>query len=173
MTAPRDLDAIFRAGRTRRWHANAEMVDTCDHTDGHGGRVARLICALEPDASAALLRAALAHDDGEQLVGDVPGDFKAANPGFARTLDDLERSERIRLWGACPVAALDDRERQLLKLCDRLDALMWVAWHRPALLARWDWQRARGDVLAMAVSLGFHEAVWCQIAWVTSVEVSQ
>ncbi|WP_299647952.1 hypothetical protein [uncultured Jannaschia sp.] len=173
MTVPRDLDAIFRAGRTRRWHANAEMVDTCDFTDGHGGRVARLICALVPEPSAALLKAALAHDDGEQLVGDVPGDFKAANPGFARQLEDIERRERLRLWGVCPILPLSERERQLLKLCDRLDALMWVAWHRPALLARWDWQRDRGDVVAMAGALDLGPEVIQAIVRVIGGEVSR
>jgi len=63
------LNAQFRASFVRRWHTNPDLAHTVDTLAGHGGRVARIILKLWPDASPALLKWALVHDDGESVVG--------------------------------------------------------------------------------------------------------
>ena len=72
------LNTQFRASFVRRWHTNPDLAQTVDTLAGHGGRVARIILKLWPDASAALLQWALVHDDGESVVGDVPAPAKGA-----------------------------------------------------------------------------------------------
>ena len=63
-----DIQSQFRASFVRRWHTNTDLAQTVDTLAGHGGRVARIILKLWPDASTALLHWALVHDDGESVV---------------------------------------------------------------------------------------------------------
>jgi len=141
------LAAQFRAGRTRRWHANAWLADTNDRVDGHAARVARIILALHPAPTLALLAAALVHDDGENGetgIGDIPGPVRNALPAEARlALDEREANARLALWpkyGGAPARTLTGANRTWLHFADRLDALMWVAWHRPELLQSAGWR---------------------------------
>jgi len=83
------LNTQFRASFVRRWHTNPDLAQTVDTMAGHGGRVARIILKLWPDASAALLHWALVHDDGESVVGDVPAPAKGAT-----VIHEQERAAR-------------------------------------------------------------------------------
>lgn len=158
---PRDLAAIFAAGRVRRWHMNPAMSATADFIDGHQGRVARLILALDPHPTAELLAAALTHDDGEATIGDLSRPAKdALSPGEGDRLEAAEAEARRRLWGRDWCSMLQPRDRALLRLADRLDALMWADAHLPPyVLALPVWRDDAQAVRCMAAGLGVLEAV--------------
>ena len=160
IVAPHALLAVWRAGRVRRWHQSAELSATSDFLDGHAGRVARTVLALNPDARAALLAACLTHDDGEHVVGDLSTPRKSAITREAR--DALEAAEgvvRSDLWGRDYCAALAPAELVLLRLADRLDALLWVQAHCPAALNSADWRIAASAIRADAAALGFSQPI--------------
>ena len=153
---------IFRAGRCRRWHCEPVMADTDDRLDAHQGRVARLALALFP-GDQALLVAALIHDDGESVTGDIPAGVKMRLSKVA--LDEIEKMEADgirRLWHSpyirafiVPDAVMDDR----LRLCDKLDAIMWVAHHQPRLWSEGRWPLARLNVLKLAEETGVADEI--------------
>lgn len=154
-----NLQAIFEAGLVRRWHTHPRMSRHTDTLDGHQGRVARLVVALFPGASASLLRAALTHDDGESVTGDMLAPFKARMrlvvagdpPGLPWACAELEA--RAALWGDAPKGTV--AELDALDLCDRLDALMFAHWHEPAhVRADVEWQEAAAWVRGAAWKLG-------------------
>ena len=155
---------IFRAGRCRRWHRHPVMVDTDDRLDGHQGRVARLALALFPDDHDLLIMA-LTHDDGESVTGDIPNPVKNQLSQVARdAIEDMEENARLRLWGGLSGSgkATDIvRTATRLRLCDKLDAIMWVAHHHPRLLAEPGWQSDIAEVKALAAQCG---ATWEALA---------
>ena len=147
-----DLWDVFRVGRVRRWAASPDMAHVSDPVDGHGARVAKLILALHPDPSRALLIEALCHDDGEAGVGDLARPAKAADPELAVRLEKLEIANRVKLWGEVPSITADDT--RWLRLCDRLDAWMVMVSHRSDLRFRDDWKQERAALEVMADELG-------------------
>jgi len=151
-----DLLKIFRAGFVRRWHTHPDLAHTCDRIDGHSARVARIILALHPGPSRDLIRAALIHDDGESVVGDVPFptmramEMRCADGALFLAECETEAVEGI--WGACkPLGAHDIA---WLKFADRLDAYMWAAHHAPHVLGGDGWPEARAWLQAEAWGLG-------------------
>lgn len=142
-----DLRAIFRAGFVRRWHTNPDLAHTVDRIDGHSARVARIILALHPDPSLHLIRAALVHDDGESVVGDVPATFKNAS-----AMRDAEYLASVDLWGHW-MQPLGDTDRAWLKFADRLDAYMWARHHAPHVMTGDGWPEALEWLWCEAVRL--------------------
>ena len=132
-----NLRNIFRAGFVRRWHSNPDLCHTVDRIDGHSARVARIILALHPSPSVALIRAALTHDDGESVTGDMSAVCKHGNPQLLSLLARVEYIARTDLWGLDPNLVLADI--QWLKFADRLDAYMWAAHHAPHIMDRDGW----------------------------------
>ena len=132
-----NLTSIFRAGFVRRWHSDPDMCHTVDRIDGHSARVARIILALHPSPSVALIRAALTHDDGESVTGDMSAVCKYGNPQLLSLLARVEYIARTDLWGLDPNLVLADI--QWLKFADRLDAYMWAAHHAPHIMDRDGW----------------------------------
>lgn len=155
-----DLNQIFRAGRVRRWHANSDLSWTDDYVDGHQGRVARIILALCPDPSATLIAAALTHDDGEWMFGDIPAPGKAAmTPMFRHALNQAESDARQAVWGDKSPSALTEKEYAWLRLADRLDGYMWCLFTMPDVTLRAEWQDAKRGIEALAASLDCVEDV--------------
>ena len=150
------LGAIFRAGRLRRWHSHPQMVEFDDRLDAHHARVARLIMALWPDASLALIRAALTHDDGENGetgTGDIPGPVKMQMPDWMQAwLASRETQGRVALWGDEPWLTLEEQDR--LDFADLLDRLLLVGWARPELLNEPHWVKAARELDDAAAKLG-------------------
>lgn len=145
------LQAIFSAGRVRRWHKNPALSWTDDYLDGHQGRVARILLALHPKPSAALLAAALTHDDGEAGPGDMAGDDKRANPVLAGLIGDLEHAKYVELWGGPPIAdALPETDQAWLKFADSLDAYMWMMHKAPGESSGNGWPEQRGRLVDFA-----------------------
>lgn len=151
------LFLIWQATFTRRWHRNPHLADTADPIGAHQGRVALLALTLFPGRHA-LHRAAILHDMGEALTGDVPAEVKEAHPVLKAEMDRIE-ALAIEHLGLPPVD-LDDREREMLRLCDRLDALLWAHHHRPELMSRYDWQQAISDIEKLMWRLGVESSVW-------------
>lgn len=143
------IERIFHAGLTHRWHTNPHLAGTTDRLDGHQGRVARLALALFPDASRELLIAALTHDDGESVTGDIP-----ATTG--KSIDQLfaEKSSRAGIWGA-PLK-ISYRDERRLNFCDKLDAAMWMLHFAPDCADQDFWKEALIwiDVEAEALGVG-------------------
>lgn len=146
------LLTAFRAGFVRRWHCNPELSHTGDRIDGHSGRVARIILMLHPDPSVRLLKAALIHDDGESVIGDVKAPSKDANPEMALWLSEAETVARESIWGGDD--ALTDSENEWLKFADRMDAYMWANFHAPHVMGSDGWPEARERLLSQSTALG-------------------
>ena len=143
-----DIKRIFHAGLTSRWHTNPWLTHTTDRLDGHQGRVARLIIALWPDASRDLIIAALSHDDGESITGDIP-----YPRGKTTEQQNDETAARITIWQRrAPMLSSQDEAR--LRFCDRLDAAMWMLHWAPQCKDREDWQDALTWIDHEATRLG-------------------
>lgn len=154
------MSTIYRAWRAsfvRRWHSNPDMCHTVDPISGHQLRVALLALSLRPDLSRAALIHAITHDQGEVATGDLPHDAKVANPELRSIVEMVETAERTaQRWDSAP---LPDGEGELLKLCDWLDAYMWVLRHRPRLTHRKDWRDQYTTMTNRAGALGVSEEV--------------
>jgi len=148
-----DINRIFLSGLTNRWHANPWLATTTDRIDGHQGRVARLITALWPDASRDLIIAALTHDDGESVTGDIPFTTKKTE-----RQKNAEAAARVMIWGRqLPSLLTPDADR--LIFCDRLDAAMWMMHHAPECQhdRGWpeaiEWIKREANILGVEVSI--------------------
>ena len=160
------LHQAFRAGFVRRWHTNPELAHTNDRIDGHSGRVARIILMLHPSPSVELLRAALIHDDGESVVGDIPGPYKFClkNSDCWIISNDEDRAlESIWDRGADLRWIDDPSDQNWLSFADRLDAYMWAQHHAPSVLIGDGWPDARawleGQAIALGVSDHLHQTI--------------
>lgn len=128
-----DIDFMWHGGETRRYHGfRMLMEDTVGH---HSFNVCCIILKVMPDASAALLRAAIKHDVAEHIVGDMPAPSKRAAPDYH--LGGSESSNRMtfREWfgqyetktAAAHGVQLDEdltaEEAWVLKFADSLDGM--------------------------------------------------
>lgn len=142
----------WRASTVRRWHTNPDLVDTNDTDAGHQGRVALLVLSLFPDASRTLLCHAITHDQGEVAVGDISRPAKRNFPVLAE-IAAAEEAREIKEQGFS-FPDLSEREARILKLCDLLDAWLWMQRHARHLAKRADWQAQQKMFVAEAISLG-------------------
>lgn len=144
------------AGSTHRWHTNPVYCATGDRVDGHSARVAVLILQFMPDAPAALLRAAIVHDLGENAVGDIASPVKWKNPALYAAAEVLEAEALAEMGLAFP--ALPDDLAAILHLCDGLDAYLWAVTHRPDHVERRaDWAAMFARLQDRAEALGLRE----------------
>lgn len=122
------LEFMWAGGNTRRFHTVPTILtDTVGH---HSYNVACIIMYLRPQASTALLRAALKHDVAEHVLGDMPAPAKRKLPGYVNgptaesfrevfgKLEDKESSD-----AGVPVELLTSEEEWLLKFADAFDGL--------------------------------------------------
>jgi hypothetical protein len=103
----------------------------------------------------AVHRAAIIHDMGEAAVGDVPNPVKQRNPDLKTALDRIEFEELAKL--GLPEVRLSEIEEGMLKLCDKLDAILWAAHHRPQLLTHPGWQDDIAKVRSLMWRCGIGE----------------
>ncbi len=154
------MNATYRAwqaGFVRRWHTNFDLCDTVDSDAGHQGRVGVLTLKLFPNASRALIIAAITHDQGEVGPGDVSYDAKKASPAFCAMSRELEAAELKRQGLTLPDLTLD--EVHALKLCDWLDAWLWMMREKPHLALRKDWAGQLAVTVDLAERLGVADEV--------------
>ena len=150
MSAPTPTP-LWLSGRVMRWHTNPRMSSTQDRLDGHHGRVAQIIIECHPDPSVVLLRAALTHDAGEAIVGDLPADMKRQMPEVAERHALVEAVSRDTISGAFP--DLSESEETWLRYADRLDAYLWAQFHGEDMTTL-DWRLAREEIARLASMLG-------------------
>ena len=117
-----------------RWHSNPDfrLRRSGDTIDSHQRRVCTMCVDLAarlrlPLDGSDLPRAALQHDEAERVLGDMPGPAKARFPQLAAVYARAE-SEVLREMGIKPFRLTDD-EWAILKLCDKLDAILWAKAH--------------------------------------------
>lgn len=117
-----------------RWHANADdrLRNSGDTVKMHEIRVASLcmrLCAFlgMPLHASDLPRAALNHDEAESIVGDIPGPAKRRFPDLKEAYERAE-AEVLAEMGIAPFN-LNPDEAAVLKICDRLDAILWAMEH--------------------------------------------
>jgi 5'-deoxynucleotidase YfbR-like HD superfamily hydrolase len=137
---PETLHAIWRSGAVHRWHHSKHHVlrTSGDTVAAHSARVAILFECLSDGSEAerdCYFVAALLHDAPESTYGDTGRMAKQESNALARQLRVLDANWHHRhgtMW--LPY------EDPLLKLCDSLDAILWVASLAPYILAEQDWQ---------------------------------
>lgn len=152
----RDLKQIMRSGYVTRWHANADMAHIRETVAEHHARVAQIIFALHPNPRIELIDAALHHDCGEMVAGDVPSPVKELSPEISALLDDLEHKARADM--RIPRATLTGLERRWLHFADKLAAYLHVRkWDAIMLntLPYWkghvEWLMEESDALGVAL----------------------
>jgi hypothetical protein len=150
MTNPID---IWRASFVNRWHMNPDMAHISDPICGHQGRCALLIMALFPDHSADLLRAAIVHDLGESIVGDVSAPQKEKG---AKWLQLHAISEQSALDDMGMQIELGSKDSQRLRLVDKLDAYLFAKLRAPQIMGQAGWLSDAGwlDGAASALNVG-------------------
>lgn len=156
-----DLLDLWLSGAVRRWHCNPVISGSGQTLADHQGRCAQLVLALWPDASMALVYAALHHDVGEYLAGDLSADFKKwADPAVIDAHAAVEAQARDKICGRAWPDLTED-EALALKLVDRLEALIFARIHHPAEFDRAisGWLKAQDRVVQMARQLGVGDAV--------------
>jgi 5'-deoxynucleotidase YfbR-like HD superfamily hydrolase len=124
MTQPAYIFAI-KGGNVKRYHtAPTIMQDTVAH---HSFNVCMMIMALDPLASAALLRAGLQHDIAEHKLGDMPSPAKRAMR--IRELFQQHEEAHMKDAGISP-EILTKGEEWVLKVSDALDGMRFCVQER-------------------------------------------
>lgn len=149
---------IWKAGLVSRWHTNPHhgLRNSGDINHAHSARVAQLWRCLDPEFGGDDALAALDHDLWESVIGDMSGETKRANPDFARVLAAHEAALHME-HGTC--GDITPRQATWLKLCDKLDAVLWAISIDPGLMDREDWIAQIEDVLSRSLDLGVYHVV--------------
>lgn len=114
---------VYESGKVTRWHTSRAFGQqtNADHSWG----VAMIITMLWPDASAALLKAALMHDLPERMTGDVPSHAKWNFLPLKEAVKTMEENYWKRVSLKLPV--LSEEEKKQLALADQIEALMFLS----------------------------------------------
>lgn len=147
----RNLRDIMRSGYVTRWHSNPDLAHIRETLAEHHARVAQIILALHPAPTLALIDAALHHDCGEMLTGDVPGPFKMAHPVTAAVMRRIEMAAIDAMNIELNITPTD---RAWIKFADLLAAWMHVEHVRPDLLALPEWLDHAINMAALGLELG-------------------
>lgn len=111
----------YLSGKVRRWHTHHNMdQNNADHSWG----VAMILLSIHPEPSLDLIRAAMMHDCGEYLTGDVPGFAKQRNPELEKQLKFAEADAMGALGFRPP--ELSKTDQAWLSLADALEAIMFL-----------------------------------------------
>ena len=140
------INPIYRSGSVKRWHTYPEVPPQT--LADHQGRVAQIVLFFWPKAEPDLLYAALHHDCGELIVGDVPRPGKDDDPELTALLHLREAVARAEMG----VDVIDNNDPRLI-FADLLDAYTYVALHRHHLLGEPSWVRAIATLGEMADAL--------------------
>lgn len=121
-----DIVSKHRAARVTRYHANPDFNMIGQNNADHSFGVAMIIAHFHPSPSANLLMAALHHDLGEYVVGDLPAPFKLDQRNVFIMGYHAEAEARA-LWEFGVVESIErltDKERLWLKFADKLEPLL-------------------------------------------------
>lgn len=152
-----DLNEVYLSGKTQRYHARPEMAVYNQTTADHSWGVATLMVLLKPDVSREALLTAIFHDSGERWAGDLPYPFKRSNAYLAQRHAVTEA--RLARENGVPQYVISEEEHSLMKLCDRLEAHLFVKLRQPHILETGAWVKQAEGILKEAVELGVEEKV--------------
>lgn len=147
---PETLHAIWRSGAVHRWHHSKHHVlrTSGDTVAAHSARVAVLVGLLMGrTGDGDMIMAALLHDAPECDLGDTGRMAKVKNPDLKNGLLILEADWFVQHGVGHYIFDMND---PLIKLCDSLDAILWVASIAPYILAEQEWQDHIAEVERMA-----------------------
>ena len=152
---------MWQSGFVNRWHTHPDprLRNAQDTTAAHSQRVATLYLMLTrsaacPSTFRTVLRA-LWHDAPECATGDVPCMAKKKGSLMTRALEWQERA----FWESVGIGA-PTKADPLLKLCDHLDAVLFVKLHAPDVLEGDGWPEQIEQDLGLARELGVNDVVW-------------
>lgn len=137
------INPIYKSGSVSRWHANPDVL--AQSLADHHGRVAQIVLFFWPNCEASLLYAALHHDCGELIVGDVPKPRKDDDPELAALLYLREAVARAEMG----IDVIDHNDPRLI-FADLLEAYSYVALTSHHLLGEPAWVRAIATLGEMA-----------------------
>lgn len=121
----KDIEFMWAGGYTDRYHTHRTLLrDTVGHRSFN---VACTIMHLRPDASAALLKAALLHDVAEHKVGDMPAPAKR-DMGIREVFSTHEAKVMAEAGVVFP--DLSPEEAWVLEFADGIDGLRYCLQER-------------------------------------------
>jgi 5'-deoxynucleotidase YfbR-like HD superfamily hydrolase len=114
------IKAARKAGRVMRYH-NREVFRPEDVAQHTFNMMNLIMIMTEGTASQNLLKAALLHDQGEYVTGDIPSPVKRLINSSELGTMELSGVNFIHRHG---VPLLTDWQQEILKLADNLDGLL-------------------------------------------------
>lgn len=111
------------AGQVQRYHVWPVLQPQTNSE--HSWQVARIVLAIYPEASSALMQAALFHDIGEQSTGDIPFPVKSEHAVLKATMDYLEERACLLMapWGLPNPTRLSEHDAHILKFADLIEMM--------------------------------------------------
>jgi len=144
---------LYRTGFVQRYAQNPDMAWTGQTLGHHQWGVAVLLLSLFPDdVNLAVVWEALHHDTGEMGSAEASYPAKQKYPEMAEAIGGAEWNERFEM--GVPEASLTDRETDMLKMCDRLESLLYARVRTPWVLSGDGWPELRRSVVGLAWKLG-------------------
>ena len=138
--------ATYGGGMVQRYHTHPIVAHTGQMNSGHQWGVAVLVLTIWPDASRALVVEAISHDAGERWAGDDPAMMKWLNPQIVEMKHKLETEAREK-HSTLPMQDLTPAEKRKLKLCDKLECILWCAFRAPRVLEQEDWVQMAASIV--------------------------
>lgn len=117
------ISFMRRATLVRRYHQ--EFTHETDTVGKHSAGVALFVDLIDPEASKDMIMAALSHDLGEVVLGDIPAPTKRQLPIEAREVINKIEDKALEDMGYHYVNKLSEGEHLLLKLADYCDGLSY------------------------------------------------
>lgn len=152
-------EMLYRTGFAQRFAVNPELAHYGQTLGHHQWGVAVLMLDLFPECSRAALKEALLHDTGEPGAGaDIAAPAKAKYPTLNLLAERAERAERAAL-GVPVNDTLSETEGDMIFLCDKLEAYLYVQTRAPWVLERPAWQQCRTKLVQLAARLGVEAQV--------------
>lgn len=149
---------LYHTGFVQRWHTHTLLARLGQTLGHHQWGVATIIGQLHPEPSADLILAALWHDVGEFVSGDMPYGAKRNNPALSKKLKRVEEAAHLTLTG-CLFVGSDDDDQMWINMADRLEAYLYVRRFHPHLLDTPEWLECMDDVMHVAEKLGAYDDV--------------
>ncbi|MGA1757047.1 MAG: YfbR-like 5'-deoxynucleotidase [Pseudomonadales bacterium] len=140
---------LYESSFVQRWHTHPRLARLGQTLGHHQWACAALIAELHPLPTTALVLAALYHDVGEAVTGDMP---YMAKRMFGDVLGAYEKEAAQQITGH--TFDLSEEDERWLKLVDRLESVLFVRLNAPDLLAHPEWIECIEWIKLEASSLG-------------------
>lgn len=113
------------AGRVLRYHTWPHIRP--QSVGEHSWQVARIVLAIYPEASVAILKHCINHDVGELRTGDLPYPIKLDNPVLGDEMHRIEEEAIHEILGEWGISSPDisERERWIFKTAEFLEMWEW------------------------------------------------